>query len=1123
MRDRATRLFLRWRDRDQVDALAKLFDRVAPELLRLASHLTRDVAAAEDLLQDTFLAAIESADRFEGKRSVTPWLAGILTNRAKSERRRSRRSPDLGADGDQVSGTEPQPADGVADRELSDTARNAIERLREPFREPTLLRLVHGMEPAEIALVLDRSPATVRSQIHRGLEMARRALPAGLATALAATAMTATRGLAAIRTEVIAAGARLTAAKAAAGAAAATGAGITVLGIVMSKQTVVLTALVAVCATVLGVAWWPGEDDTPRTDHVAAPAPTPSSVEPSTPTRASDRSVTPAAAERVAAPVVDAVVEAAWTLDVQVIDGVTRQPIEGADLALFGPRELTLLELQRELAGTTQMGATGIPHDLGESVRIPRDLPLDVTLRGAEHPFLVPPRDETQPAILRRTTDSDGRCALPVPLTGVVVEARADGRAPRRLAFEGDPTAGPRIGVVRPTTSTDGATNAGLTISLWPVRELVGFVLTDHEELVPEPLRLRLEGEGGQWFTETDGNGRFTARVGATSVSVTCLTPGWTVTRNIIKQNGQRWITSTSLSTDEAGTVHVTRWGGARIHVTDKATGRPIETIRIRSADDNGTPRHTGTFHAEDGWFALAPFRAQQVLEMPREHRGVFPSQLDVTVWAEGYRPAVLQRIELFGADLQPHEVQLEPGAPARFAGHVVRGTDPVAGVDVQLRPFNQLNWQHNTECVIDAATTTGEGQFELTAPAGNYLCEVFVGELCEAQFAVAVANGDDDRVIDLAGAVHVEVHVVGPDGNPRADHNVAVGTVDHQQRSTRTDAAGKAVLGPFAPGKLKVFAPRQTAEHSWVGAIVENIEAAAGERPVVELRIPANPTIRPFLAFAGEGPDGGFQGFRARASAAQVENHEPVDVGADGSVPLDLVPEAYLYVTAPDGRRWSLQLPKDAQPGYVFTLRWTGLAIAGVVTVAGEPLANGRVYVNGQGQDGTTVSVRTDAEGRFRAEGLDARQMALTFHADPTARHVHVRNPFEKQRFRCDALPSRDPTPLRIDLVPFRDGRYVGREEVTITGRTIDNAKKPVTSAIVGGRTHVPQHGGTLELHPVSGWQSTGKDGSFRIVLTRGPSYTIAISRAMGQPLRDQPLTIPASRTEIERDFVVR
>src|SRR5262249_37653489 len=58
-------LFERYRSQGDLEALASVFDRVAPELLALAAHLVRDPSEAEDLLQSTFVAAIEGARAFD--------------------------------------------------------------------------------------------------------------------------------------------------------------------------------------------------------------------------------------------------------------------------------------------------------------------------------------------------------------------------------------------------------------------------------------------------------------------------------------------------------------------------------------------------------------------------------------------------------------------------------------------------------------------------------------------------------------------------------------------------------------------------------------------------------------------------------------------------------------------------------------------------------------------------------------------------------------------------------------------------------------------------------------------------------------------------------------------------
>src|SRR5262245_39056531 len=82
--------FLRWRERQDAPALARVFDATAPQLLLLAAHFGREAAAAEDLLQSTFLAAMRDAAGYDGRRPLLAWLAGILAHRAHDLRRRQR-------------------------------------------------------------------------------------------------------------------------------------------------------------------------------------------------------------------------------------------------------------------------------------------------------------------------------------------------------------------------------------------------------------------------------------------------------------------------------------------------------------------------------------------------------------------------------------------------------------------------------------------------------------------------------------------------------------------------------------------------------------------------------------------------------------------------------------------------------------------------------------------------------------------------------------------------------------------------------------------------------------------------------------------------------------------------
>ncbi len=89
--------FQEFRQHGNTAALARVFDALAPELLILAAHLSQDEAHAEDLVQDTFLQAIESATRYEGKGKLRSWLTGILLRKARMVRARPDSSHSISA------------------------------------------------------------------------------------------------------------------------------------------------------------------------------------------------------------------------------------------------------------------------------------------------------------------------------------------------------------------------------------------------------------------------------------------------------------------------------------------------------------------------------------------------------------------------------------------------------------------------------------------------------------------------------------------------------------------------------------------------------------------------------------------------------------------------------------------------------------------------------------------------------------------------------------------------------------------------------------------------------------------------------------------------------------------
>lgn len=233
--------FVRFREHADVAALAAVFDALAPELLLVAAHLVgRD---AEDLVQATFLDAIEKAQRWDATRRLLPWLIGILVHHARAERRRQRRP----LDADRLPArAEPSPLEVLAADELAEQLAEGLARLPRQLRQAVTLRLVHGLSPTEIAHAIGCPVATAKTRLQRGMEWLRRVLPAGIGAALAGV-VTTQPGLAAVRATVLA-----RAEAVAAASAVGAGAGVAVLagGFAMKK-------VLAAVAVLLGIgAWW---------------------------------------------------------------------------------------------------------------------------------------------------------------------------------------------------------------------------------------------------------------------------------------------------------------------------------------------------------------------------------------------------------------------------------------------------------------------------------------------------------------------------------------------------------------------------------------------------------------------------------------------------------------------------------------------------------------------------------------------------------------------------------------------------------------------------------------------------------------------------------------------------
>ncbi len=199
--------FLAWRSNGDGAALERVFDAVAPDLLKLGLHLVGQAADAEDLVQQTFLAALQNPGSWVPGRPLRPFLTTILRRRAIDAHRRNRPTEELDLQLDWI-GEQVAPDDEAMAAEMSAELAKALDGLREPYRRAMLLRLRHGMRSADIAHVLNLSPGAVRMRLSRGTELLRGLLPAALGAVLASLPLSG-RGLAAVREATLASAAEL--------------------------------------------------------------------------------------------------------------------------------------------------------------------------------------------------------------------------------------------------------------------------------------------------------------------------------------------------------------------------------------------------------------------------------------------------------------------------------------------------------------------------------------------------------------------------------------------------------------------------------------------------------------------------------------------------------------------------------------------------------------------------------------------------------------------------------------------------------------------------------------------------------------------------------------------------
>jgi RNA polymerase sigma factor (sigma-70 family) len=157
-------------------AVREAYDRFGPAVLHLACRMLGDAAAAEDVVQATFIAAWQGRDQFDPSRgSLLAWLLGIARRKAADVGRgrvRERRVADrvarfglvTNSPGGAAAGS--GDADGVVDRLL---VADELARLPDVQRQVLCLAFYDDLTQPQIAALTGLPIGTVKSHVRRGL------------------------------------------------------------------------------------------------------------------------------------------------------------------------------------------------------------------------------------------------------------------------------------------------------------------------------------------------------------------------------------------------------------------------------------------------------------------------------------------------------------------------------------------------------------------------------------------------------------------------------------------------------------------------------------------------------------------------------------------------------------------------------------------------------------------------------------------------------------------------------------------------------------------------------------------------------------------------------------------
>lgn len=168
---------LRKRDHDAFNELVRLCH---PSVFRLAKRMLRNVDDAQEVAQDTFMAAYEGIDGFQGRANIKTWVMAIAYRKAV-DRVKARTSEGLAISGgmddsemwkiaqnvDDFTDWGENPEEHVNRNQLTSALNEALVKIPAESRAVFELRDVQGLSSKETSEILSMNEGAVRVRLHR--------------------------------------------------------------------------------------------------------------------------------------------------------------------------------------------------------------------------------------------------------------------------------------------------------------------------------------------------------------------------------------------------------------------------------------------------------------------------------------------------------------------------------------------------------------------------------------------------------------------------------------------------------------------------------------------------------------------------------------------------------------------------------------------------------------------------------------------------------------------------------------------------------------------------------------------------------------------------------------------